>query len=66
MSNRTRPPAAFLRSGGWVVVVAVVVATVAFTFHAVHLVRHRARPVGDGRRVETYGFALEPLLAGGR
>ncbi len=63
MSDRARPPAAFFRSGGWVVVAAVAVATLAFAFHAADLVRHRARPVGDGRRVETYRFSLEPLLA---
>jgi hypothetical protein len=52
----------FLKSGGWVVAAVVAVATVAFAFHARDLVRHRARPVGDGRRVESYGFALTPCL----
>ncbi len=50
----------FLGSGGWIVVAAVALATVAFALHARYLVRHRARPVGDGRRVETYGFTLTP------
>ncbi len=50
----------FLKSGGWVVVAAVVVATIAFAFHARDLVRQRARPVGNGRRVESYGFVLAP------
>ncbi len=52
----------FLANGGWIVVAAVAVATIAFSFHAADLVRHRARPVGDGRRVETYRFSLTPLL----
>jgi len=57
------PPArGFLRSGGWAVAAAVAVGTIAFAFHAVELVRNRARPVGDGRRVESYGFSLAPLL----
>jgi hypothetical protein len=47
-----------MKSGGWVVAAAIAVATIAFAFHARDLVRHRARPVGDGRRVESYGFSL--------
>jgi len=60
MSGPPPPRAGFLRSGGWVVVAAVALATLAFAFHARDLVRRRARPVGDGRRVETYGFTLSP------
>ena len=60
MSQPAAGPSGFLRSGGWVVVTAVVLATIAFAFHARDLVRRRARPVGDGRRVESYGFALSP------
>jgi hypothetical protein len=53
----------FLRSGGWVVIAALVVTTFAFAYYAVTLIRDRgARPVGDGRRVETYGFPFEPCL----
>ena len=53
----------FLRSGGWVVVAALIVTTFAFALYAAKLLRGRAsRPVGDGRRVESYGFSLEPCL----
>jgi len=58
MNDPAPARAGFLRSGGWVVIAAVAVATVAFAFHAANLLRHRARPVGDGKRVETYGFSL--------
>ncbi|MBZ5588103.1 MAG: DUF3179 domain-containing protein [Acidobacteriia bacterium] len=60
MRDSPPPRPGFLRSGGWVVVAAVAVATVGFAFHARYLVRHRARLVGDGRRVESYGFSLTP------
>jgi hypothetical protein len=53
----------FLRSGGWAVIAALTVTTVAFALYAANLLRGRAsRPVGDGRRVESYGFSLEPCL----
>lgn len=53
----------FLRSGGWVVIAALAVTTCAFAFYAANLLRGRAsRAVGDGRRVESYGFSLEPCL----
>ena len=60
MNGSPPPRPGFLKSGGWVVAAAVAVATVAFAFHARDLLRHRARPVGDGRRVESYGFTLTP------
>ncbi len=60
MSASPPPRTGFFAKGGWFVVAALGVATVAFAFHAATLVRHRARPVGDGRRVETYGFAMDP------
>ncbi len=44
-------------------VAALAVATIAFACYAAGLVRHRAHPVGDGRRVGSYGFPLEPCLA---
>jgi hypothetical protein len=53
----------FLQSGGWVVVAALVVTTCAFALYATKLLRGRvSRPIGDGRRVESYGFSLEPCL----
>jgi len=60
MSEPPPAPTGFLKSGGWVVVAAVALAAIAFAFHARDLVRQRARPVGDGRRVESYGFTLTP------
>jgi len=53
----------FLRSGGWVIVAAVVVTTLAFAYHAGQILRHRgSRAVGDGQHVESYGFPLDPCL----
>jgi hypothetical protein len=53
----------FLRSGGWIVIAALVVTTFAFAYYAATLIRGRvARAVGDGRNVESYGFSLEPCL----
>jgi len=54
--------AGFLRRGGWIVAAALALATAAFAFYAAGLVQHRAHPVGDGRRVTTYGFPLTPCL----
>lgn len=54
--------AGFLRRGGWIVAAALALATIAFAFYAAGLVRRRAHPVGDGRRVATYGFPLTPCL----
>lgn len=55
--------AGFLRSGGWIVIVALVVTTCAFGIYAAGLIRARGpRPVGDGQHAESYGFALEPCL----
>ncbi len=62
MSAAAPDRAGFLARGGWVVVATLGVATVAFAYYALDLVRHRARPVGDGRHVESYGFALTPCL----
>ena len=62
MSDPASPGPGFLRRGGWIVVAALAVATVAFAFYAVGLVRRRTHPVGDGRRVASYGFPLEPCL----
>jgi hypothetical protein len=59
MTSRT----GFLRSGGWIVIVALVVTTCAFATYAARLIRGRgSRPVGDGQHTESYGFALEPCL----
>jgi len=57
------PRTGFLRSGGWVVVAALVVTTFAFAYHARQILRrHGLRAVGDGQHVESYGFPLEPCL----
>jgi hypothetical protein len=57
------PPTGFLRSGGWVVVAALVATTSAFVYHAGQIIRSRgSSAVGDGRHVESYGFSLEPCL----
>jgi hypothetical protein len=62
-STRTIQRRSFLRSGGWIVVVALVVTTIAFAFYVVGLLRHRPpRAPGDGRHVESYRFALTPCL----
>jgi hypothetical protein len=53
----------FLRSGGWIVIAALVVTTLAFAFYAARLVRGRASgTLGDRQHVESYGFVLEPCL----
>ena len=53
----------FLRNGGWIVIVALVVTTCAFATYAGRLIRGRgSSPVGDGQHAESYGFALEPCL----
>jgi Protein of unknown function (DUF3179) len=52
----------FLRRGGWVVIAVLAAATVAFALYAARAVRHRARPVGDGHRIGSYGFTLAPCL----
>ena len=62
MSEPAAAAPGFLRRGGWVIVGVLALATVAFAAYAVRLVRHRAHPIGDGRRVESYGFALAPCL----
>lgn len=54
--------ATFLASGGWVVLLAVVATSLAVGWNMSRLLRGRHRAVGDGRHVETYGFALEPCL----
>jgi hypothetical protein len=55
--------AGFLATGGWVVVAALVFCTLAFAYYAFDIMRHRgSRAVGDGRHVESYGFALNPCL----
>src|SRR5208337_3669609 len=55
--------ATFPGSGGWTVVAALAVATVAFSFYTAGLLRHRvSRAPGDGRHVESYAFALTPCL----
>lgn len=66
MSAPASPKAGFLASGGWVVVAALVVCTLAFAYYAFDIVGHRgSRAVGDGRHVESYGFALDPCLVRG-
>ncbi|MDD5562403.1 MAG: DUF3179 domain-containing (seleno)protein [Thermoanaerobaculaceae bacterium] len=62
MSDPASPAPGFLRRGGWIVVAVLAVATAAFAWYAVGLVRHRAHPTGDGRHVASYGFKLEPCL----
>ncbi len=62
MTAPDRHGAGFLRRGGWVVVAALALATVAFALYAARLVRHRTHPIGDGSSVATYGFSLAPCL----
>ena len=53
----------FLRSGGWIVIAALMVTTFAFAYYAATLIRGQGlRAVGDGQNVESYGFSLEPCL----
>jgi hypothetical protein len=63
MSASVPRKAGFLATGGWVVVAALVVCTLAFAYYAFDILRHRGScAVGDGRHVESYGFAIEPCL----
>ena len=53
----------FIASGGWIVIVALTLATAGFSWYVAGLLRHRpARAPGDGHKVESYGFALRPCL----
>jgi hypothetical protein len=57
------PKARFLSKGGWWVIGAVAVSTLAFAYYAAQAVRARAsHGVGDGRDPASYGFVLEPCL----
>jgi hypothetical protein len=63
MTTSLPPKAGFLSRGGWWVVAAVALATVAFAYYAAQAVRARAsHGVGDGRNPASYGFVLEPCL----
>lgn len=48
----------FLRSGGWVLVAALVLTGAVFTAHVVSLLGSRTHAVGDGKNPATYGFDL--------
>jgi hypothetical protein len=63
MSAPALPKVGFLRSGGWWVIAAIVVSSIAFSYYAAQIVRARgSHAAGDGRNVSSYGFALEPCL----
>jgi hypothetical protein len=63
MSAPVPPNPGFLRSGGWWVIAAAVVSTVAFAYYAAQIVRgHGSHALGNGRDAATYGFTLEPCL----
>src|SRR5690606_25299902 len=49
------------KSGGWVVVLAVLV-SLALTAWGIMPVLFKHRPPGDGQHIETYGFDLSTLL----
>lgn len=55
-------PTLTFRGGGWLIALTVV-AVLAVVVWAMAGVWSGRRPTGDGRTVESYGFALEPLLA---
>ena len=47
------------KSGGWVVLLAILLSTAIFGYHAVTVLGSRgSRAVGDGRNADTYGFDL--------
>jgi len=50
------------RSGGWVLALAAALVVAVAVWLGGPLLRSSSRAVGDGRRVESYGFDLEPLL----
>ena len=55
------PPRSFLRSGGWIVVAALVVTTVAFAWTTARVLSSRLpAPPGDGTTIASYGFTLTP------
>jgi hypothetical protein len=63
MSTPVPPKPGFVRSGGWWVIAAAVVSTVAFAYYAAQIVRGRgSHALGNGRDAGSYGFTLEPCL----
>lgn len=60
--EKSVPPRGFLRSGGWVVVAAVIVTAAAVAWNLSKSLASRSRAVGDGRTVESYGFDLSICL----
>lgn len=50
------------RSGGWVLALAFALVLAVVAWLGAPLLRSSSRAVGDGRRVESYGFDLDPLL----
>lgn len=62
-----RPSRSFFASGGWVLLLAVLLVAVVFSFHVASLLGSRTRAIGDGTDPASYGFALTPsLLPAGR
>jgi hypothetical protein len=57
-----RPERSFFASGGWVLLLAVLLVAVVFSFHVANLLGHRSRAIGDGADPGSYGFALAPSL----
>jgi len=67
-----RPARSFFASGGWVLLLAVLLVAVVFSFHVASLLGNRSQAIGDGSDPASYGFALTPsrlpagpLVAGG-
>lgn len=52
----------FWRAGGWVLALGFVMTAAAVALHLAPVLGHRGRAVGDGRRVESYGFTLRPAI----
>lgn len=51
------------RSGGWVILLAVLLSGVLFSWHVVTILGSRgSRAIGDGKNAETYGFELSGIL----
>ena len=62
MSVGTAPGRLDWRSGGWVLALALVLVLAVVVWLGGPLLRSSSHAVGDGRRVESYGFDLDPLL----
>jgi Protein of unknown function (DUF3179) len=52
------PTLPFLRSGGWVILVALVLTAGVIAFHVANLLGSRTGATGDGKNVASYGFDL--------